>query len=167
MTLQSGRSRGSPGQRHDRDAATGCVKGKSRSGAGWSWLVAATLLLSSCGLQFGQGLQEPEVCSRKRLDAAIISYEDAKDQFEKHFATRTDTALIYAYHGSKDAVRLARSIRDCFDFEEIFKEEATELIKSNRMLQRLIVINLRDSDPQVAISLFSGQYRDIIKNDIN
>ena len=130
-------------------------------------LILITMLLSSCFAEFAPGMQEPNQCSRKRLDAAVITFEDAKSQLQEHFKIRNDTSLIYAYHSSVDAVNLARSIKKCFDFTSSYKEEAISLIRSNIMFQRLVVSNMRDSDPGVAISLFRGDYVDIIKNDIN
>lgn len=132
-------------------------------------IILSALLLAavmSCAVDFGQPVLVTQ-CSRIRLDAAIISYEDAKDQFAEHFQTRSDTALVYAYHATVDAVQLARSIKTCFDFSDGYKQEAIWLIRTNRVFQRLIMNNLRDPDPEVVIGMFGSRYREIIRNDIN
>jgi hypothetical protein len=130
-------------------------------------LLATATGFSGCAPRFAARRLEEESCTKKRLAAAAISYGEAKDQFAEHFKVRSDTALRYAYLASVDSVRLARSIRTCFDFTPGFKREAVELIRANRTLRVLIRINLRDPDPQVAIGIFGGQYREIFENDIN
>ncbi len=64
-------------------------------------------------------------------------------------------------------MRLARSIRTCFDFDDDGKRRAIELIRANRVLRILVIRNLRDLDPQLAIGVFGDEYREIFKNDIN
>ena len=135
---------------------------------GWNWkvLLWGAVLLAGCSSDFGAGL-EFQTCSRRRLDAATVSFEDSKGQMMEHYRTRSDTSLNFAYQASVDSIRLARSIRGCFDFDPAFKSEAVDLIRSNQILQRVIVSNMRDPDPGAIIGLFGDDYRDLIKKDIH
>lgn len=133
-------------------------------------LVASAILLvmvlAQCATELGRRTGEQETCAKRRFDAAVVSYEDAKRQFSEHFRGRNDSALVFAYHASVDSVRLTRSLAGCFDFTENYRRQGTELIRSNQVLQRLVVSNLRDADPGAAIALFGDDYRDFMKNDI-
>ena len=129
--------------------------------------LGALLVLSGCTDTFTRNQLREASCVRSRLDAAEISYEDAKIQFAEHFRSRGDTSLRFAYMASIDSSRLALSIRRCFDFDRSDTREARSILRSNRMLRRLVKINLRDSDPQQAIGIFGDQYREIFKNDID
>ncbi len=136
-----------------------------------AWFSAAAIvmlvLLAGCGPRFTLARIEDETCTEKRLKAAQVSLEESKGQFAEHFRLRNDLSLRYAYLGSVDSERLARSIRRCFDYLPEFKPRAIELIRANRSLRRLIVRNLRDLDPQLAVGVFDDHYREIFKNDIN
>lgn len=129
-------------------------------------LAALLAFLAGCAGQFGPADGEATVCADRRINAAIISFEDAKGQFAEHFKVRSDTALVFAFQASVDSIRLARSVRRCFDFEREHRTSALNLIASNRALQGLIRKNFRDADAQIAIGLFGDQYREIFKNDI-
>jgi len=130
-------------------------------------LLALLVAAGGCSPRFTSRRLEDQSCQSRRLNAAGITYEEAKEQFAEHFKVRSDTALRYAYLASADSVRLARSIRTCFDFTQGGKVRAIELVRANRVLRILIIRNLRDLDPQLAIGVFGDQYRDIFKNDIN
>lgn len=125
------------------------------------------LLVSACTGEPGTPLGARDACADRRLQAAVISYEDAKSEFAEHFKGRSDVALVYAFHASQDSERLARALGQCFDFDANHRTAGIELIRSNQILQTLIVTNLRDSDPGVVIALFGEDYRDFIKNDIH
>lgn len=129
-------------------------------------LLGALLVLSGCADTFTRTQQREASCVRSRLNAAEISYEDAKIQFAEHFKSRSDISLRFAYMASLDSSRLALSIRRCFDFDRTDTRQARSLLRSNRMLRGLVKINMRDSDPQLAIGIFGDQYREIFKNDI-
>ena len=150
------RGTGSPAQRPGARAAAVC-------GATLAVLLAFS---AGCAGQFGPAEGEVEECADRRINASIISFEDAKGQFAEHFKVRSDTALVFAFQASVDSVRLARSVRKCFDFEREHRTSALHLIASNRALQGLIRKNFRDADAQIAIGLFGDQYREIFKNDI-
>ena len=132
-------------------------------------LLLAVLIsgVAACTDGLSRVASQGESCVRKRLAAAVISYEDAKSQFAEHFKLRTDTSLRFAYQASVDSTRLALSIRSCFDFDRSFIPEARDVLRSNRIFRRLVRSNLRDPDPQQAIGVFGDQYREIFKNDIN
>jgi hypothetical protein len=127
----------------------------------------ALLALSGCADTFTRGQLREVSCVRSRLNAAEISYEDAKNQFAEHFKSRGDSSLRFAYMASIDSSRLALSIRRCFDFDRSDIPEAKSILRSNRVFRRLVKNNLRDSDPQQAIGIFGDQYREIFKNDID
>ena len=153
--------------------ATGPPSGSlaRRPGARATFVCGAALavllaFLGGCAGQFGPAEGEVTECADRRITAAIISFEDAKGQFAEHFKVRSDTALVFAFQASVDSVRLARSVRKCFDFERGHRTSALHLIASNRALQGLIRKNFRDADAQTAIGLFGDQYREIFKNDI-
>ena len=129
-------------------------------------LAALLVFLTGCAGQFGPADGGATECADRRIDAAIISFEDAKGQFAEHFKVRSDTALVFAFQASVDSIRLARSVRRCFDFEREHRTSALNLIASNRALQGLIRKNFRDADAQIAIGLFRDQYREIFRNDI-
>ena len=130
-------------------------------------LAGVLLIAASCGRGLPRVTKLEESCAQKRLSAAEISFEDAKEQFVQHFKLRSDTALRFAYQASLDSTRLASSIRSCFDFDRTYVQLARDLIRSNRILRRLVRTNLRDTDPQRAIGVFGDRYREIFKNDIN
>ncbi len=130
-------------------------------------VLAMLVFLAGCGPRFSVTRIEDDTCAEKRLKAAKVSLEESKNQFAEHFRLRSDLSLRYAYLGSVDSERLARSIRRCFDYQPDLKPRAIDLIRANRRLRRLIARNLRDLDPQLAIGVFDEQYREIFKNDIN
>jgi len=132
-----------------------------------AWPAAlVALLLAGCGTE---GLQprEPVSCSQRRLDIAAAMYEDAKELLAEHYTTRNETNLQFAYYASRDAVSLARSIDRCFDFNDVYKADAVNLIKASLLLQKMTTANMRDPDPGVAQSLLQQRYREVFKNDIN
>lgn len=125
------------------------------------------LMLASCSGTFSRTQRREESCVRNRLNAAAISYEDAKDFFAEHFRVRSDISLRFAYMASIDSSTLARSIRGCFDFDRAHIPEAKGILRSNRMLRVLVKSSMRDADAQQAIGIFGDQYREIFKNDID
>ena len=132
----------------------------------WMFVLAAQFLLAGC---LGDGAQiDPSLaCSEKRLNVALLVYEDAKQKYMEHIKTRSDSSLDLSYHTADDSIRVARSVRYCADFSETIKIRATDIILANKYLQRLAMSTMRDSDPSVAISLLGEEYREIYKNDIN
>ena len=130
-------------------------------------VLLAPLVVAGCADTFTRSQFREVSCVRSRLNAAEISYEDAKIQLAEHFKSRGDTSLRFAYMASIDSSRLALSIRRCFDFDRSDTRKARSILRSNRMLRGLVKINMRDSDAQQAIGIFGDQYREIFKNDID
>jgi hypothetical protein len=130
-------------------------------------LMVLPLMLASCSGTFSRTQLREESCVRNRLNAAAISYEDAKGLFAEHFRVRSDISLRYAYMASLDSSLLARSIRGCFDFDRAHIPEAKGILRSNRMLRGLVKSSMRDADAQQAIGIFGDDYREIFKNDIH
>lgn len=131
-------------------------------------LAAALLLvpvLSACTLaQFER--RPVESCTQRRLGVAYALYDEAKRQLTRHYEQRNDLALEFAYHASRDSMSAARTIRTCYDFDTVAKEQAVDLIRSNMLFQKLVVSNMRDQDPSVVIGLYGERYREIFKSDI-
>ena len=128
-------------------------------------VLALVLVLAGC---VGETVDPNLVsCSQRRLDVAVIAYEDAKEDYLKHLSTRSDVSLTHAFHTTDDAIRVARSVKFCGDFTKEIQDRATDIIWANRYLQQLIYTTMRDSDPGVAIGIFGNKYRDIFDNDIN
>lgn len=141
--------------------------GRTSMGAALGLAALAALALASCRTPFTQAQLLAQSCADRRLEAAGVSFADAKAKFAEHFKVRADTSLRFAFYASVDSVRLARSVARCFDFDFAHRVVAVELIRSNRRLRRLIRQNLRDRDPQMAIGVFGDEYREIFRNDIN
>lgn len=130
----------------------------------WVWLLlpAALLALSACT---GTRVQ-PVFCAEKRLNLALDLYDKAREQLAIHYRQRSDSTLGTAFRASQDAVILARSSRNCLDFDEVTRRQAIDLIRTNLLFQKLVVSNMRDQDPGVVIDLYGARYREIFKNDI-
>ena len=145
--------------------ATSGIKGQG-SGIYILWAIPIMFFLAGC---LGDSVQKDieAACSNKRINVALIVYEDAKEKYMEHMRTRSDGALNLAYHTAEDSIRVALSTKYCTDFSERIKSRATEVIMANKYLQRLAMTTMRDPDPGVAISIFGDKYRDIFKNDIN
>lgn len=149
-------------RREERKGAARRLRGGVLAG-----LLAGMFALAGCVESFTAVQLREESCVKRRLDAAVIAYEDAKSQIEEHFKLRGDTSLRFAYQSSLDSSRLVRSIRNCFDFDRSLIPQAREMLRSNSILRRLVRANLRDEDAQQAIGIFGDRYREIFKNDIN
>ena len=132
----------------------------------WVGLVAIIFTLSGC---FGPGYtgSEPVVCAEKRLSLAAAAYDEAKGHYLEHMRTRGDSDLFFAFHAAEDAIRVARSVKFCDDFSQKTKDRAIDVIRSNRLLQQLVVMTMRDSDPGVTVGLLPDKYREVFKNDIH
>jgi hypothetical protein len=141
--------------------------GHGPAAPGWPLvLVLATALLGGCFSALELAPQEPVSCSRQRLDAAAGLYEEAKDYLDMHFRERDNVSLLYAYYYTVDAEELTRSIRNCDDFGRRFRERGGQLIRANRVLRRVAVVNMRDPDPMVMIHLLGTKYDEVFKTDI-
>ena len=131
------------------------------------------LVLALCGFLLGCTLeqlelipQEPPTCSKRRLDVAAGLYDQAKQFLEVHLRERDNRSLLYAYYASLDAEELTRTIRLCFDFTSEARERGTDLIRANRILRRVVVVNMRDPDPMVMLHLLGPKYDEVFKTDI-
>ncbi len=128
-------------------------------------LLAGLLLLAACAPP-PRSLGLP--CGERRLQLAGVLYQQARDHLAEHFTRRTDASLGDAFYASRDSVILARATRNCFDFDEVVRRQAVDLIKANLLFQKLVVSNMRDQDPGVVVDLYGRGYREmeIFKNDI-
>ncbi|HEX9844167.1 MAG TPA: hypothetical protein VGC20_15520 [bacterium] len=138
----------------------GCARGYT---LWWSALILLAVLAAGCApSQRVQGF----ACGERRLELAATFYEQAKSKLALHYKQRVDSALADAYHASQDSMLLAQATRNCFDFDEVIRRQAINVIKTNVLFQKLVVSNMRDQDPGVVIDLYGQDYRDIFKNDI-
>ena len=125
--------------------------------------LVAGLLLAGC---VGARTRAPVFCGERRMDQALLAYDQAKEHLAIHYQNRSDSSLGLAYRASQDAIFLARASRNCYDFDQVMRRQAINLIKTNLLLQKLVVSNMRDQDPSVVIDLYGPRYREIFKNDI-
>ena len=136
---------------------------------GWlGVLVAGALVLASgCVTDPYAGARvQYQTCSDERLALAYALYSKARDELALHYRQRTDASLGNAYQASVDSMLVARTARNCDDFNTLVKRDAINLIRVNRLFQVLVVTNLRDQDPGVVAGVFGDDYRDVFPNDI-
>lgn len=141
------------------------TRAEARLRAGPARLVGAALLLavglSGCAGLLGDRAVMRRDCAPRRLDLAEALYQDARDQLATHFRQRDEIALQRAYHLSQDAESLARSSSGCVDFDAAARQQAINLIRANRLFQKLAISTMPDQDPGVVIGLLGEQYYDI------
>lgn len=125
--------------------------------------ILASLILAGCG---GGRTREPVFCGDRRIELALAAYDQAREHLSIHYRNRSDSSLGSAYRSSQDSVFLARATRSCYDFDEVMRRQAINLIKTNLLFQKLVASNMRDQDPGVVIDLYGPRYREIFKNDI-
>lgn len=142
------------------------VTGGVRQNRWWIWglLLVGLLVLQGCAADRLNTVRRS--CAKDRMLLAYELQNEAKAQLAFYFKQRSESNLSYAYHASKDSMLVARSVRSCFDFNRNVKREALDIIRINRLMQKLVVSNMRDQDPGMVAGLFGDQYREIFKNDI-
>ena len=141
--------------------------GPCKAGARLALGLGLALLLSACVGDLELIQREPLSCTKRRLDVASGMYDEAKEMLRIHFKERHNSSLVIAYYLSQDSEALSKSIRKCPDFGEIPKERAVSLIRANRIFRRVLVVNMRDTDPYVMISILGSQYDTVFKSDIH
>jgi hypothetical protein len=129
-------------------------------------LAAGLLALLAAGCAPAGIDRSGQFCGERRIELALVMFDQAREQMARHFEQRVDSALRDAYQSSQDSLLLARASRNCLDFDEVIRREAIDLIRSNLLFQKLLVSNMRDQDPGVVVDLYGSQYREIFKNDI-
>lgn len=123
------------------------------------------LIVGACS---GEALRAPvRSCSEQRLELSANLLDDAKAQAISHYASRAEEPLVRAYYSSRDAIVVARSIRQCWDFDSLYRQQAVDLIRSSVLLQRIVKQTMRDPDSSVAQTLFRERYYEVFENDIN
>jgi len=130
------------------------------------WVALLALAPAACTGPFVTAQRDDRGCVAPRLETASYLYDEARQQLATFFKQRNDSQLLNAYYASIDSVRVARTMRDCYDLTELDKEDAVDLIRSAILLRKLVVTNMRDVDPGVMQGIYRGRYREIIKNDI-
>ena len=140
--------------------------GPRRVGPHLVWVLLLALLPAACidQLEFAPVAQFS--CSEVRLNAAAGFYEEAKEQLELHFTERPNNSLVFAYYLSLDSEELAKTIRACPDFRRN-KERAIDLIRANLVFRRVLLVNMRDSDPFVMINILGYKYDEVFRSDIH
>lgn len=126
------------------------------------------IILSSCG--WGQPPQ-PQTkvilqCAEVRLASGFYYHENAKDYLKSYYRTRKESELFYAWYAAEDSKYMANSVRKCYDKKNKHYYSVKNLSQKNRVLQRLIMQNMRQ-DAQAQLSeLFLEDYRQIFVRDI-
>ncbi|MDH4247390.1 MAG: hypothetical protein OEW39_06210 [Deltaproteobacteria bacterium] len=129
-------------------------------------VTAGLLTLAGCATSpYGQRVKY-QTCSDERLALAFALYGKARDELALHYRQRMDSALENAYQASVDSMLVARTVRNCDDFNTLIKRDALNLIRVNRLFQILVTSNMRDQDPGVVVGFFGEDYRDVFPNDI-
>ncbi len=141
--------------------------GACKSGARLVLGLGLVFFLATCVSDLELIPLEEFSCSKRRLDVASGMYDEAKEMLRIHFKERHNSSLVIAYYLSQDAEALSKSIRRCFDFSDISRERAISLIRANRIFRRVLVVNMRDTDPYVMISILGSQYDTVFKSDIH
>ncbi len=140
-----------------------CVRRRAAAGV---LAALAALLLAGCAAAFRPAQAQLEGCTQPRLITASLLYEEAKEQLAQFYRLRDDSQLFNAYFASGDSLRMARSTRRCFDFDDLARSDAVDLIRSNRLLRILVRSNMRDPNPGVVAGIYRDQYREVLKNEI-
>lgn len=136
--------------------------------AGLRMLLPALCLALIAGACTSEALRAPvRSCSEQRLELSSNLLDDAKAQAISHYASRAEEPLVRAYYSSRDAITVARSIRRCWDFDSLYRQQAVDLIRSSVLLQRIVRQTMRDPDSSVAQTLFRERYYEVFENDIN
>jgi len=128
----------------------------------------ALLLLTSCGFTQPARSQKPVVvsCAEARLDSSFFFHNSAKGYFQSYYKTRKESELFYAWYASEDSRYMANSVRGCYDRKNKHFHAINNLMRKNRILQRLIAQNMRQ-DAQAQLSeLYLEEYREIFVRDI-
>jgi hypothetical protein len=130
----------------------------------WTLGLLVALVAAGCA---PAGQAGGQVCAARRLEVSRSLYEVAREGMARYFRQREDFALTEAYLASQDATVLARASRGCWDFDELSRRQAIDLIKANLLFQKLVVANMRDQDPGVVIDLYGREYREIFRSDLH
>ena len=131
-------------------------------------VLPALCLVLVAGACSSEALRAPvRSCSEQRLELSTNLLDDAKAQAISHYSSRAEEPLVRAYYSSRDAIVVARSIRRCWDFDNLYRQQAVDLIRSSLLLQRIVKQTMRDPDSSVAQTLFRERYYEVFENDIN
>ena len=128
--------------------------------------VAGLAGLAGCGDLTQINQPELAACSRQVIALAEGHYDTAKEELAEYFRLRTDGTLLKAYYSSRESSITARRTSRCADFSPSYRNRARELIMANAMLQKVVVVNMRDPDPWILTGIYGESYRDIFKKDI-
>lgn len=105
-------------------------------------------------------------CAENRMNTAFERYDEAKLQLANHFDDRDPNRLQLAYYASSDSINLAKSVSQCPDRQTSHFNAMKNLLEVNRNLQKTVMLNLRDDDPQDLIAIYKDQYARVMPNDI-
>jgi hypothetical protein len=131
-----------------------------------TWTLGLLLALAVAGCAPARPV-DGLACATRRLEVARSLYESARTGLARYFRQREDFALTEAYLASQDAAVLARATRGCWDFDELSRRQAIDLIKASLLFQKLVVSNMRDQDPGVVVDLYGREYREIFRSDLH
>ena len=106
------------------------------------------------------------MCAEPRLNTSFDFHKKAKDFFASYYRTRKESELFFAWYASEDSIYMARSVRKCYDKRNKHFYAVKNIFHKNKILQRLIVQNMRQPAQTQLSELFLDEYRKIFVRDI-
>ncbi len=134
----------------------------------FSVLLLLLVFLSSCEwLQPARQSKKVDIqCAEPRLNSSFTFHDKAKEFMQSYYKTRKESELFFAWYASEDSVYMARSLKRCFDKRNKHFHAVNNVFRKNRILQKLIVQNMRQDSQAQLSELYLDEYRDIFVRDI-
>jgi len=138
-------------------------------------LVFSVLLIASCNFtQSGQAeqqrLEAEQIamlsCAEPRLFASFEFHKNAKDFLSSYYKTRKESELFFSWYAMEDSVHMAKSVRGCWDKRNKHFLAAKNVFQKNRVLERLIVQNMRQYSQSQLSELYLEDYHSLFVRDI-
>jgi hypothetical protein len=128
------------------------------------WLAAGLAALgvwlaAGCSGQPAAAVRKPIAsCSQFRLDSAQRLFLAARSNLVRYYKERGLATLNAAYGIAGDAILVARSTRNCDDFDERVRADALNLVRAGRQLRIVAYSTMRDPGAQTLATLLQEQY---------
>ncbi len=134
----------------------------------FSILLLLLISLSSCEwFQPASPKQNMEIqCAEPRLNSSFTFHDKAKEFLQSYYKTRKESELFFAWYASEDSVYMARSLKRCFDKRNKHFHAVNNVFRKNKILQKLIIQNMRQDSQAQLSELYLEEYRDIFVRDI-
>ena len=141
----------------------------------FSILVFSVFLIHSCN--FTQSGQEDQrrleaeqsaimSCAEPRLLASFDFHKSAKNFLSSYYKTRKESELFFSWYSMEDSVHMAKSVRACWDKRNKHFLAAKNVFQKNRVLERLIVQNMRQYSQSQLSELYLEDYHNLFVRDI-